>query len=43
MSQERSGTVGKRHAIEDYQCVLEAHCITCSMSRRGNSLDNAAT
>lgn len=30
------------YASEDYQAVLEAHGITCSMSRRGNCYDNAA-
>jgi len=30
------------YASEDYQDVLEAHGITCSMSRRGNCYDNAA-
>lgn len=29
------------YASEDYQAVLEAHGITCSMSRRGNCYDNA--
>jgi transposase InsO family protein len=33
---------GSRYASEDYQKVLEAHGITCSMSRRGNCIDNAA-
>jgi putative transposase len=30
-----------RYASEDYQAVLEANGITCSMSRRGNCYDNA--
>ena len=30
------------YASEDYRDLLEAHGITCSMSRRGNCLDNAA-
>ena len=29
------------YASEDYQDVLEAQGITCSMSRRGNCYDNA--
>jgi transposase InsO family protein len=33
---------GSTYASEDYQGVLERHGITCSMSRRGNCLDNAA-
>lgn len=33
---------GSTYASEDYQDVLEAHGITCSMSRRGNCIDNAA-
>ena len=33
---------GSTYASEDYQDVLEAQGITCSMSRRGNCLDNAA-
>jgi len=33
---------GSPYASEDYQAELEAHGITCSMSRRGNCLDNAA-
>jgi putative transposase len=32
---------GSTYASEDYQAVLEAHGITCSMSRRGNCYDNA--
>jgi transposase InsO family protein len=32
---------GCTYASEDYQAVLEAHRITCSMSRRGNCYDNA--
>jgi transposase InsO family protein len=33
---------GSTYASRDYQEVLEAHGITCSMSRRGNCIDNAA-
>ncbi len=33
---------GSTYASEDYQTALEAHGITCSMSRRGNCYDNAA-
>jgi putative transposase len=33
---------GSTYASEDYQDVLKQHGITCSMSRRGNCLDNAA-
>lgn len=33
---------GATYASEDYQKVLVAHGITCSMSRRGNCYDNAA-
>ena len=33
---------GSTYASEDYQAVLHAHGITCSMSRRGNCYDNAA-
>ncbi len=33
---------GSPYASEDYQKVLETHGITCSMSRRGNCIDNAA-
>jgi len=33
---------GSTYASEDYQDVLVAHGITCSMSRRGNCHDNAA-
>jgi putative transposase len=33
---------GSTYASEDYQKVLEANGITCSMSRRGNCYDNAA-
>jgi transposase InsO family protein len=33
---------GSPYASEDYQKVLDAHGITCSMSRRGNCHDNAA-
>jgi transposase InsO family protein len=32
---------GSPYASEDYQRVLDAHGITCSMSRRGNCYDNA--
>jgi putative transposase len=32
---------GSPYASEDYQTVLEAQDITCSMSRRGNCYDNA--
>ena len=33
---------GSTYASEDYQKQLAAHGIVCSMSRRGNCLDNAA-
>jgi putative transposase len=33
---------GSPYASEDYQRVLDAHGITCSMSRRGDCYDNAA-
>ena len=33
---------GSTYASEDYRDLLEAHGIVCSMSRRGNCLDNAA-
>ena len=33
---------GSTYASEDYQKVLSAHGITCSMSRRGNVFDSAA-
>ncbi len=33
---------GSPYASEDYQAILEARGITCSMSRRGNVYDNAA-
>jgi putative transposase len=33
---------GSTYASEDYQKVLEAHGIVCSMSGRGNCYDNAA-
>ena len=33
---------GTTYASEDYQRLLASHGITCSMSRRGNCLDNAA-
>jgi putative transposase len=33
---------GSTYASEDYQDVLAAHGITCSMSRRGDCYDNAA-
>jgi transposase InsO family protein len=32
---------GSPYASEDYQTILEAQGITCSMSRRGNRHDNA--
>lgn len=32
---------GSTYASEDYQDILERHGIICSMSRRGNCLDNA--
>jgi transposase InsO family protein len=32
---------GSTYASEDYQSVLTAHGITCSMSRRGNCYDNS--
>ena len=32
---------GSTYASEDYQRLLDAHGITCSMSRRGNCYDNA--
>jgi putative transposase len=32
---------GSPYASEDYQAILEAQRITCSMSRRGNCYDNA--
>jgi len=32
---------GSPYACEDYQTILEARGITCSMSRRGNCYDNA--
>jgi transposase InsO family protein len=32
---------GSPYASEDYQTILDAHRITCSMSRRGNCYDNA--
>jgi len=32
---------GSPYASEDYQAILEAQGITCSMSRRGNCYDNA--
>jgi transposase InsO family protein len=32
---------GSTYASEDYQDVLEAHGITCSMSRTGDCWDNA--
>ena len=31
----------KPYASEDYQTILEAYGVTCSMSRRGNCFDNA--
>jgi putative transposase len=33
---------GSQYASEHYQRLLDKHGITCSMSRRGNCLDNAA-
>ncbi|MGE0549495.1 MAG: IS3 family transposase [Kofleriaceae bacterium] len=33
---------GSTYASEDYRDMLQVHGITCSMSRRGNCLDNAA-
>jgi transposase InsO family protein len=33
---------GSPYASEDYQKMLSANGITCSMSRRGNCIDNAA-
>lgn len=33
---------GSTYASDDYQKLLGAHGITCSMSRRGNCIDNAA-
>jgi putative transposase len=33
---------GSTYASEDYQDLLDDHGIVCSMSRRGNCLDNAA-
>ena len=32
---------GSTYASEDYQALLAAHGITCSMSRRGTCYDNA--
>jgi transposase InsO family protein len=32
---------GCTYASEDYQAILDAHFIVCSMSRRGNGYDNA--
>jgi putative transposase len=32
---------GSPYASEDYQTLLDAHGITCRMSRRGNCYDNA--
>jgi putative transposase len=32
---------GSPYASEDYQAILEAHHVTCSMSRRANCYDNA--
>jgi putative transposase len=32
---------GSTYASEDYQTILDAHGITCSMSRRGDCYDNA--
>jgi transposase InsO family protein len=33
---------GAPYSSEDYQCVLSNRGITCSMSRKGNCIDNAA-
>ena len=33
---------GSQYTSEDFQHLLEAHGIVCSMSRRGNCWDNAA-
>jgi putative transposase len=33
---------GSTYASDDYQALLRGHDIACSMSRRGNCLDNAA-
>jgi putative transposase len=33
---------GSQYMSEDFQNLLEAHGIVCSMSRRGNCWDNAA-
>ena len=33
---------GSQYTSENFQCLLESHGITCSMSRRGNCWDNAA-
>jgi transposase InsO family protein len=38
----RHSDQGSTYASDDYQAVLDAHGITCSMSRRGNCYDNAA-
>src|ERR1700720_4789811 len=32
---------GSPYASEDYQAILQAHHITCSMSRSGDCFDNA--
>ena len=32
---------GSPYASDDYQMILKAHGITCSMSRRGDCYDNA--
>jgi putative transposase len=37
----RHSDQGSPCASEDYQTILDAHAITCSMSRRGNCYDNA--
>ncbi len=34
---------GVQYACGDYQQLLDQHQITCSMSRKGNCLDNAVT
>ena len=34
---------GSQYTGEDFQRLLEAHGITCRMSRRGNGWDNAET
>jgi transposase InsO family protein len=32
---------GSTYASEDYQAILDANAVVCSMSRRGNCYDNA--